>query len=323
MERDVMNPIDLEEILKIWDLGFLRKREDLLIAGSPERCLTRFVIEARDGGLFVLERIAPEQRPRRSEMGAVLQTLRERGLGKIQSYLPDMAGGFVARCGRDFWQISPYADGLSLSRPGYIFDGWRGSILADFLVDLGKAAAPGLPLDDRKHFSIIRFMDDLQERMKRHDPAVFKDTEEIIAFLHYDFADVHDGLPVIFCHGDLHPLNVIWSDSDIISVIDWEFMGCKGEFYDVANLIGCVGMEHPAGLTGPLVQEFLLVLKNAGFLSLLSLQYLVEAVIALRFAWLSEWLRKGDREMVDLEVVYLKLLREHGDVLREEWHIGV
>jgi homoserine kinase type II len=318
-----MKHTDLQKILKSWGIVFLRKREDLLIAGSPERCLSRFVVEAREGGLFVLERIAPEQRFRRIEMGAVLQTLRERGFGKIQSYLPDREGAYVARCGRDFWQISPYAHGLSLSRPEYIFHGWRGSILADFLVDLRKAAAPGLPLDDRKPFSIIHFIDDLQERMKRHNPAVFKKTEEIIAFLHRDFADVHNGLPVIFCHGDLHPLNVIWADSDIITVIDWEFMGCKGAFYDVANLIGCIGMEHPAGLTGQLVQEFLLVLKKAGFLSPLSLQYLVEAVIALRFAWLSEWLRKGDREMVDLEVVYLKLLREHGDVLREKWKIGV
>ena len=45
------------------------------------------------------------------------------------------------------------------------------------------------------------------------------------------------------------------------------------------------------------------------FLSKFSLNYLTDFVLALRFAWLSEWLRKDDEEMLELELVYWEILR--------------
>jgi homoserine kinase type II len=51
----------------------------------------------------------------------------------------------------------------------------------------------------------------------------------------------------------------------------------------------------------------------------MSRKYLLEAVIAIRFAWLSEWLRKRDMEMVELEIVYLKLLVQNRNILKEAW----
>jgi homoserine kinase type II len=311
-----------KEILKVWGLDFRRKREDLALPGSPERCLFRTVVETMDARRFVLERIAPAQHARRTEMGATLHALRGKGLGKIQEYLPDLQGAYVARCGRDLWQISPYVEGTPLVRSGYISDGWRGRLLADFLADMKRAAAPGLPTAEGKPFSILRFTDDLQEKLRRHDPDILEQIGEIVRFLHRNFTDAHDRLPVIFCHGDLHPLNVIWSADGIACVIDWEFMGYKQALYDAANLIGCVGMEDPKGLTAPLVRDFLLGLRKAAFLPPPDLRFLPEAVIALRFAWLSEWLRKGDREMVELEIVYLKLLKGDIDLLRKAWETG-
>ena len=71
----------------------------------------------------------------------------------------------------------------------------------------------------------------------------------VISFLENRFMKVHDMLPVSFCHGDFHPLNIIWSKDSIKAVIDWEFLGMKPEIYDAANLIGCIGIEDPQGLT--------------------------------------------------------------------------
>ena len=51
----------------------------------------------------------------------------------------------------------------------------------------------------------------------------------------------YEKMPVAFCHGDYHPLNIIWSVDDIQYVIDWEFSGYKKTIYYVPNLIGCVG----------------------------------------------------------------------------------
>jgi homoserine kinase type II len=46
---------------------------------------------------------------------------------------------------------------------------------------------------------------------------------------------------------------------------------------------------------------------------------LPEFVIALRFAWLSEWLRKKDEEMVQMETDYLLLLLDGREKLRQFW----
>jgi len=124
-----------------------------------------------------------------------------------------------------------------------------------------------------------------------------------------------DQIPLGFSHGDFHPINIIWSKDDINGVIDWEFMGWKPEIYDLANLLGCLGMEDPPALVGDLVSSLLHDLEAGKFFCPVGWQSLLDFVIALRFAWLSEWLRKKDPEMIDLELVYLNLLVEnHGDI---------
>jgi|GEM_PF-3278684 len=48
-------------------------------------------------------------------------------------------------------------------------------------------------------------------------------------------------------------------------------------------------------------------------------QKLVEWVIAIRFAWLSGWLRRRDREMIDLEATYIYLLIDNCRDLKNHW----
>ena len=129
----------------------------------------------------------------------------------------------------------------------------------------------------------------------------------------------YEKLPVAFCHGDYHPLNIIWSADDIKCVIDWEFSGYKSEIYDAANLIGCVGVEDPQSLTGDLIKSFIADMKEAEIISKTSWKYLVEFIIALRFAWLSEWLRRSDTEMIRLELDYMRLLIENKRSLQKGW----
>jgi len=130
---------------------------------------------------------------------------------------------------------------------------------------------------------------------------------------------VYEKLPVAFCHGDYHPLNVIWSANDIKGVIDWEFCGFKSEIYDAANLIGCVGVENPQSLIGDLVKSFIADLKKANIISKKSWKYLLEFIVALRFAWLAEWLRREDAEMIRLELDYLRLLIDNKNILQKAW----
>lgn len=120
---------------------------------------------------------------------------------------------------------------------------------------------------------------------------------------------LRDDLPVRFCHGDYHPLNVIWSASGINAVIDWEFLGHKPEIYDVAMMIGCLGMEKPQSLTGDLVFEFVKRLKESGLIAKKS------------WAWLSDWLKRSDQEMIDLEAVYIQLLLDNREIFIRSWGI--
>jgi homoserine kinase type II len=60
-------------------------------------------------------------------------------------------------------------------------------------------------------------------------------------------------------------------------------------------------------------------MKEADVLSSVCWHYLVEWVVAIRFAWLSDWLRRGDKEMVDLEVSYINLLVDNREALKDSW----
>ena len=115
---------------------------------------------------------------------------------------------------------------------------------------------------------------------------------------------------------------LIWGSHQIKAVIDWEFCGFKPEIYDVCNMIGCLGMEHPSSLKGELVMDFISMLREQSTISELSWRLLVDFIVALRFAWLSEWLRKEDEEMINLELDYMNLLIENKQALLELWEIN-
>ena len=166
-------------------------------------------------------------------------------------------------------------------------------------------------------FSITDYIQKLILQIQTHAPHVLVGIGPVIRFIEERFMKVHDRLPVSFCHGDFHPLNVIWSHDGIHAVIDWEFLGIKPEIYDAANLIGCIGIEDPEALLGDLVRQFILGLKQSQWISSASWDVLIEFVIAIRFAWLSEWLRHEDREMIALETDYMNLLADNADMLKK------
>lgn len=121
--------------------------------------------------------------------------------------------------------------------------------------------------------------------------------------------------------GDLHPLNAIWNGDKIGAVIDWEFTGIKPDIYDAANLVGCAGIEDPNGLGMPMVMSFINRVKANKLYSDQGWQLFPEYMLALRFAWLSEWLRKKDMEMIEMEQAYMRLLMDNMDVLRVGWEM--
>jgi len=311
----------IEEVLRRWGLQLKKIREDIPIAGSPDRCLFRTVIEEREGKLCILENLSPEFMPHKKIIAQAIAFLVEKGLTEVHSYLPLGKDDYIVTWQNLYWQASPYVDGIPLERPEYAFEGWRGSVLAGFLIDLWEKSEE-IPFFARSQsFSILSFNRDFIGKIKVREPALYERIRPAVDFLEQRFVKVHNDLPVRFCHGDFHPLNVIWSASGINAVIDWEFLGYKPEIYDVAMMIGCLGMEKPQSLTGDLVFEFVKRLKESGLIAEISWSYLFEFVLALRFAWLSDWLKRCDPEMIDCEAVYIRLLLDNYEIFIKSWGI--
>ena len=256
---------------------------------------------------------------RKREIAAALEYLAGHGLAGAHPYLRNRDGDFITKAAGGLWQVSPFIDGVELRRPEYTLEAWRGRALAGFLIDM-KEKSEGIPFGKPgRPFSIAEFTRDLMIRMKRHNPERAAAAQKVYDHVEKHLFPAHDRLPVAFCHGDPHPINVIWGDSEIRGVIDWEFSGYKPEIYDAALVVGCIGMEDPASLAGPLIVAFLQDLRAAGCFDASGFAILPEFVIALRFAWLSEWLRKKDVVMVEMETDYLHLLLDGREKLRQFW----
>jgi homoserine kinase type II len=305
------------EAARQWRLSVRRVRRDLQIAGSPDRCELRLVIECDSGRLYVLESLFEADASRKREIIACLNFLSEKGLKSVVPYLRSENGGYIVDSGSRLWQLSSFVRGIPLVRPEYVWDGWRGEAMADFLIQQNALSGDIPYLKKLSVFSITDYIQKLIPQIQAHAPQVLTGIAPVIRFMGERFMKAHDRLPVSFCHGDFHPLNVIWSTGGIHAVIDWEFMGIKPEIYDAANLIGCIGVEDPKALLGNFVRRFILKLKQSRWFSSASWDVLIEFVIAIRFAWLSEWLRHEDREMIALETDYMNLLADNACMLKK------
>jgi homoserine kinase type II len=310
----------ISQIVSSWDLKFLKSRPELEIAGSPERSSFRVVVQDGDSGLWVLEAIPPGTWRHKARISEALALLQGRGLRAVHPYLPGKSGEPLVHASGDQWLLRPYVPGVPLPRPAYVLDRWRGAACARFLADLRETASETKLMEPEGAFSMGRFIREMYGTMQRRDPEVRRRLGPAFRFVEEEFFGREGRLPVVFCHGDFHPLNIVWSEEGIRSVIDWEFLGYKPEVYDMANLIGCVGFEDPAALTQGLVMELIAEMKRARTVSGACWEALPAWVAVIRFAWLSDWLRRRDEEMVELEIAYIDLLIENRNALQRIWN---
>jgi len=306
----------LANISRRWGLDFVRWREDLPLAGSPERSSWRCVVESREGRRYVLEKIASRVYGRKRRILNTLHQLDAYGLCSLAPYLPDTTGEMIPLVDHGLWQLCPYVAGIDLDRPAYAMEKWRGDAAADFLIRLSRICSDHLLKPYPPVFSLSGYIKDLFAALSRNEPATARHYRPFLKHLERNLFPTMDKLPLGFCHGDYHPLNIIWGRRTIRAVIDWEFCGIKTEAYDAANLIGCLGMEDPQSLSGPFVSQLVRRLRDSGIYAEASWKALPNLILAIRFAWLSEWMRKNDRPMIQLEADYMSLLLDRGPELR-------
>ena len=301
---------DLKKILEFWNVKISKIREDFVIAGSPERTDFRVVIEAEDNNLYLLESFSENLLTTKSKIIEVLELLEKKKLGKINNYIKNKDSKYIIKYDGKFWQLQKFIIGTELDRINYIFEEWRGEVLAQWLIYF-KNKSKDILIKDQKVFSLKDYVYQIYTDVQNNDPEIIPRLRPIIKFLESDFMDNYHKLPIAFCHGDYHPLNVIWSKDDIKAVIDWEFCGYKSEIYDLANMVSCVGMENPECLNRGLIISFLKKIKESNLIQNISWKYLIDMMIAIRFAWLAEWLRKNIPKMIDLELDYMHLLKDN------------
>ena len=331
------------ELLNAWNLGFAGVDESAAIDGSPERCAARFVVRDSDDRRRLLEKIAPDNVIRKQEIAEQLEMLA--GLEQIHPYCRTSDGSFFS----NGWMLRPYVEGLPLQRPGYLDDLWRIDAMADFLIQLRqntsthpglrpvppKAAGPSLQGRSLRNIpsaggvreagsGFFSICDYAQQRMavwrQRYSMLAGK-MERSFQTLEKTFFAVHDQLPVAFCHGDYHPLNMIWGTEGIRSVIDWEFCGIKPELYDAALLVGCIGFEDPDNLINEPVIRLVQRLREAGYGAPESWAHFLQLTAAIRFGWMSEWIRRSDREARRMEAVYIDILVDQKDYILQAMNL--
>ncbi len=304
-----------------WGIEFAGLCPDVDIQGSPERSLSRTVFQTRSGELYLLEKFSADKFHVRQRVARTLEYLNQKGLKQALMSQKSVAGEFLPFYEDACYQITPFLNSTSIARPDYLKSSQMGESFALFLGQLYKASTHIQQKIQFNTFSIKAYIYKLFHEMKMYETRTYKKFLPYLELLEKKFMKVHDALPQRFCHGDLHPLNIIWKGDQIKAVIDWEFTGIKPDIYDAANLIGCAGIEDPDGLGMPMVMTCINDMQKKNLYSKLGWQFLPEYILALRFAWLSEWLRKKDEQMLEMESDYMKILSENLDILKKGWGI--
>ncbi|WP_022663920.1 phosphotransferase [Desulfospira joergensenii] len=319
---ELENPEFIGWIRSQWGISIQTVRTDFQIQGSPERTLSRAVIQDSAGDLYLLEKFHPRKFRVRQNVARGLAFLNQNGLDQALPYRETAKGEFLPFFRENCFQISQFVRGTELERPQYLESSRMGESLARFLIQMKRASTGINALIPVEPFSIQKYIHTLMDRVRVHNPRIHGRYLPFLQFLETRFMDESRTLSPAFCHGDLHPLNVIWNRDRVKAVIDWEFSGFKPDIYDAANLVGCAGIEDPEGLGMPMVMTFIRSLKESAIISAKGWDLFPEYILALRFAWLSEWLRKNDGEMLELEARYMEILTGHMDELKRIWKIG-
>lgn len=308
----------LQALLPLWNLESGRVRPDIKLQGSPERCQRRWAVEDANNSLWILELLAPGQAERRERLARLLQALRN-DFPYLAAYEQSHAGVFAPRHQGRCWQLSPWLEHEPLSRPEYLRDARMGISLGRCLAKLLHAGQRLPVANTADAFSLHGYVRTLLQTMDKAAPEWIARARGVERRLE-PFWELLPELPRVFCHGDCHPLNILWRGGEVCALIDWEFCGTRPRLYDLANCLGCVGIEDPRALGGAFALGLIEGLGHelhAGT----DARHLPELLLALRFAWLSEWLRHGDTAMIGLELDYMELLSRGLEELRKLWRL--
>lgn len=312
----------LQPVLSQWFIDCFHELPNHDLYGSPERSLKRYWIESHLGERYILDQIDPTIVARKMTIAENLERLHQINPAlPIHPYLKNTQNQFISEEKAERWMLSRYLPHLPLDRRNYWKEAWRGKVMAEFLLSLHESSEQ-LPLSAMRSWDLPldQYIPELIQTIRLYQADIYARIESIVQAIQPFLVSLPER-PITFNHGDFHPLNILWGDKSIVGVIDWEFCGLKTRLYDIANMVGCLGMEKPEALLEKMTTGFIQTLYRNGYGSHEEWVRLIELMVAIRFGWLSEWFRKKDSEMVELEVTYMQFLLQYKAELLARWGI--
>jgi homoserine kinase type II len=305
----MMDERKLIKIAQLWDKDISRLEKSIDIQGSPARSNFRIVV-ASESKKYILEEYSDTKAATKVKIHDVTEFLSGK-ISNIIPYLKKADGSFTHLEQNSYWHLIEYIDGTDLQRPDYAYDGKYAQSMVKFMGEMLENSGDELRKICDEKFYLGEYCRNLMSKLKINNHEIFQEIEFAYKYIEA-IDDVESRGDFSFSHGDFHPLNIIWNNYQINTVIDWEFCNWKVKGYGYGLLVGCLGMEHPKALLGELVKALTFECKTFKL-------YFYDLVICIRLLWLSNWLHISDTSMINLEISYLKLLNLNRIKIEDSW----
>ena len=305
-------PMNTDDIFAFWHITFAGYGEKALITGSPNRTERRFLFCDDRGNSYIAEGYHLRKKSAQIRQNLLLEFLRTNQLDSVHPFCRTAAGEHGVESGGLFWQIRPYVSAGKIDRATLGCHAEYGILWAELLLQFKKIIStknnpPAMP---NPPFYMKNFLPELQKIAVRKMPQVGGKIQEFEQRLapFFRWERQADGM---FAHGDFHPGNILMESNRVTAVIDWEFAGVKFPGYDMALLIGCLGMDHPENLSSSAVIALQNELYRNDYLPSAAWDHLPQMIAATRLGWLGEWLDLEEKSLVEQEIEFISILLDN------------
>jgi homoserine kinase type II len=283
------------------------------------RLIASFLISDANSAKWLLDEIQEDQYEKFLRLAECLENLKERGIKQVQAYEHNTLGQFVTFYSGRLYMLRPQPKGSSLTHSQWLADRAKIGAFVDFLAQLKStsAALPHLPAIDGK--SIIDYIRRTTDTFQRHRPELAERLSPILKHLEATLFITLPTTRLSLCHSNLVDENLHWTGSELSGVSGWEFCDMKNEAYDAALVAGCIGFDDPDRLVDDPAQPLIGSLNSLMAWEAESWASFYDLMIAIRFGWLSKWMRINDEKTRDKEVLYMNYLVTQRDFIRRTW----
>ena len=300
-----------KELLSFWNINFAADGDHSLIAGSPNRTECRFLFRDDKNTYHIAEGYPLHKRSAQIRQNLLLEHLTGNHLSGIYPFYRTLSGEHGVVADGLFWQVRPYIPAEAIPRSLSGTKEENGLLWGNFLLQLEnimEKSSPDLQMPNAP-FLMSDFLPELLGHARRNMPEIIGEVQKFDRLLS-PFFQWERNAEKMFAHGDFHPGNILVKDGKIKIVIDWEFAGMKFPGYDMALLIGCLGMDHPDNLSCPAVRTLQDLLYRQKYMPDDAWELLPQLIAATRMGWLGEWLTLRDETLVRQELELLSILLE-------------